>query len=1581
MSMTCKWVYKGHEFNSEIELDDFLIENKRFESTLGDMVFSLTSAQANVANILEEAHSESEDLRQKYKEWLESDKVTYSEDGEEAVEAPPYIGVNKYVSQFKDENGKRLVPEFIKEEYWKRRFEDWKTGKFNDTEIEVFELSKDNLPNITDKKLANQLKDKMEFKWKMQAKIGTAIHNIPQICFEKVNNKYVIDLPEADLIQYIKDHTEQKNLKYLTDKVIKQGIEYAKSLRADLQNELGEDLLFYPEFGIAQDANTGVKLFGIIDLLVRDKNGIAHIVDYKTAIHSYNEFSLAKRMAYHYQMATYQRMLEKKGLNVYGGNLMVAPIKIEGFKKDEDIYTYSGISYASTYTKLSTTNQKVWDSIDEFMPSSFNPIVSAEEAGKNISEVMSHWCPNYQANKTYDEKATINKLKKMGLLTPNENGVYTFRKYQKGETPITASSEAEFVTKVTKYLQSLPAARLRFTQEIKNTMKQAIKNGIDNVDFYAPTYIDKDAEVTWIKSILSPYCNSNWQIVDNQVTESYGVLMLKSNDGQLDLIRVSTSALDRQVVTDESKKTNVDRKYLTGQYVDDVVEKSKSNSLMVKGVQGNVELMETLLLLNNLTGIDGVTIGNISVVNPLEGNGMRMSNEELAYCFRVMNSYYSVGKNKFADGTIKFATKYELAWRTFNHILQQGEEHEWHDQYRNLREFKSSKSILDQAIDGSVDDKIKALQQLLVQLEGRNKPNKNISEKEVGRIHTKQSQLSNEYILLYNTSITAIADLKGINFRQQLEDHDKWLQSIFIWKEGVSGTYLDNPGNLDSETLNLITKLVTEAYQNTRDDMQRNRATVMKYVENIKKAHNFGFLEENTVGNQVNLYKDLYKQTADGNLLFKNLNEVHIQEDREFLRYALDIINHNRFPQKTQEQLDAMRDSGAIEYYQVPLAIGDLDSIASTNGMLSMFKAKLSYLLPSKAWKLARQKAEGIFNSEEDLDRQKSELMFSMTNMFDKGENPETRISKIKELGVEKLEKNLETLLLKHMFAYSVQQNMDEVFPLIKASMINLTIQGAMRNKVYGNDISYMSDYIRNKVQNQQIVNEKSAKWLKTANKIKQAASTMTLAFSPVQALYQPLQGLWQDISLMIRKPDGTNAFTFSHFQKALRMVYSDLSQYSDEPTLFQLVNETYGMNDMDMNTYTDRISTAKKGIWNWDNFMYKFASRPDYYNRSTIFACQMMGDGCLEAHTVKNGKLVYDWTKDKRFDKFAANPNLITKDIEYNKQKALYYTIAQQFVTEHAKNSDGTLFELNMSKPMALPRAYTNKQAESMKSLADDIYGYYSHEKKSLVQATALGSMWLQFKTYWSGKKNQYLGAGGVKLRGKWEQKEENGQKYYYQTDENGNILFDEAPLTEEQLKEKGMSPIAPVMVWKGQWQEGIILTLYKLSKAMYDSKSIAKGFQTIWNTEDSNLKTAYRSNMKQFLYDLIMFALVGSILGVLLGDWLDELKKDNKKNRDFVEGLKVAAANIAVMSVKNSFLDLNFIDSVGTPIGQWTPFAFDWGSRTFSNWWNVAMGDEDFWDGVVKSFGGLKQIKPVLDTIKPDMFRTKSEGGTFGE
>jgi hypothetical protein len=40
----------------------------------------------------------------------------------------------------------------------------------------------------------------------------------------------------------------------------------------------------------------------------------------------------------------------------------------------------------------------------------------------------------------------------------------------------------------------------------------------------------------------------------------------------------------------------------------------------------------------------------------------------------------------------------------------------------------------------------------------------------------------------------------------------------------------------------------------------------------------------------------------------------------------------------------------------------------------------------------------------------------------------------------------------------------------------------------------------------------------------------------------------------------------------------------------------------MDMNTYIDKIKSDQGGVWNITNFLFKFASRPDYYNRLTIF-------------------------------------------------------------------------------------------------------------------------------------------------------------------------------------------------------------------------------------------------------------------------------------------------------------------------------------------------------------------------------------------
>ena len=38
--MACRYFYNGHKFDSEIELDDFLLANGKLVSKLGDIVFS-----------------------------------------------------------------------------------------------------------------------------------------------------------------------------------------------------------------------------------------------------------------------------------------------------------------------------------------------------------------------------------------------------------------------------------------------------------------------------------------------------------------------------------------------------------------------------------------------------------------------------------------------------------------------------------------------------------------------------------------------------------------------------------------------------------------------------------------------------------------------------------------------------------------------------------------------------------------------------------------------------------------------------------------------------------------------------------------------------------------------------------------------------------------------------------------------------------------------------------------------------------------------------------------------------------------------------------------------------------------------------------------------------------------------------------------------------------------------------------------------------------------------------------------------------------------------------------------------------
>lgn len=1605
--MSCIYLLDGHQFNSELELDDFLLAKNYLRKELGDIVFQVTTHQANTMRILEQESQKAKQLESEF-EYARNHRESGEERDSYKFRAP-YIGVNKFLSGFTTEDGSLLYPEFIPENYWgendrsQGRFGDWAKGQYTDDELELFVQTegwdKNNPLKVSDVRQQDRLRALIENKWEHQALIGDAMHSVLEFYFTRVKNPDGTDkLDENGNYIYNKDllktdtsfkttfrqmlSREKYNRKdgsnigfdeLMNDAQFEQALTCCKELESNLISKYGSEALFFPEFKITGKVEipreNGIDtLMGIVDLLVIDKNGLPQIIDYKTSIHPRDQFSKAKILGYTYQVLTYGRLLAKAGLDIADSDYLICPIHIADFQYiNDDEYQYSGFNFTSSIfenLRDQATDENKNTKLNEVIDYPYTVEVSTDDLLQNVNDTLTKWFPSYSQYKTYEYEDAKKMCEDSNAFEPDETGKLNF--IPKGSStgkPIAsvdasiANAEDELVKKVMQWLKDRP----RFREKLVNNVKKSLKEGIEKGTSEGVKFTDKEGQ-DWFQKVMARYCNSNWEIKDGEQykpLEALGIITLfNKTTRQYNFVRISTQNLKRQFNFGKGSNTT-----LGGAFKSDLYFKSNPNSMMMQATYGNIELMESMLAINQMSHVFGnnACVGEIMVADPQLGVGIQAaSNKELLETFNEIEhcsqEKISIGNN-FKSGKIKMAAKVQIAKTMLSDIFQDGNG----EAYPEAAAFKSCKSLLDTAVDSdeSVEKKIEALEAVIRQLRTTDE-----GKSYLKGYTTNQDELMKDHVALYNQCLLAIAELKGIDFRQQLQDHSKWCETLMIHKGGLQGNMLDNPGNLSSETLNLVTKLVTEAYQNVRADIQKPAAEMRKLVEALKKEKNFGWLTENTVGNQSSLYMNMYDFKENGDVYYKDPwdeNSNLSKAEREFLKYVLPIINSNRGYNQVRD-----RD----KYFRIPLCDGSTSVVAAKDGLLASLKDKLKGWSPKEAYRRAKERAEGIFSDElQQSHNAKKNIddLFSMTNRFDYGEGPHR--DKIIARG--RFELNGETIFLKHAFAYSMKSRIDEVFPMIKASMINLTVQGFNQNEVdsegnlgFQNDLAYLRDYIKNKIKNESIIPEEYRPATEFINKIKQAASKLVLGLSPVQAIYQTIQGIWQDISLIIRKPDGTDAFTLSNMLQAAKIVYSDLKHLGDEPTLVEQFNRLYGVNDMDMNTYIDKIKTDQNGIFNFNNFLFKFASRPDYYNRMTIFVAKMINEGAYEAHSInKDGILEYDCTKDKRYKAFFDDDRSNME--EYNKAKMYYIAAAKQFEKENALNADGTPFKLDLSAKTKLPRAYTNLEAESMKALGDTLYGYYSHEKKSMIQSTLWGSLFMQFKTFWSGKKNQYLATGGVKLEGHWTpytEQDENGNevRYYYQKDGDGNILFNEPPVKEGDPNASDEQ----VVRWEGDWKEGIVSTMFTLCGAMKND-GIRDGWRSMWYNEDLNLRNAYRSNIKQLAYDTTMFLIVGNLLAAALAAGYDDLEKDSS-DKDFADALKLTACNIAIKSIKNSFLDFNFISSIGDPAVSWTPFAFEYFGKQVSNIYDTVMGDQNFWTGVSRSNSLFTQFKPVFHTIK---------------
>jgi len=360
-----------------------------------------------------------------------------------------------------------------------------------------------------------------------------------------------------------------------------------------------------------------------------------------------------------------------------------------------------------------------------------------------------------------------------GAFKKNDEGNYEYT-IQGLDKKFVANDPDKLFEKVKDWQQKNSTSVQRKARAIADIIKEAAENDrTDIAEQLSDLWIrsnEGNANPDWFQSYLSKYCNGNWEVITNDAMIEFGMIAFRNklNKKQIDFVKISNKSLNYlHYYEDEKKVKNNKRSNLTYAFESDVVEDSKSDSLMLKASNGNIELEEALVVINQMKdlfgeGFEEAAIGNIEIMSTTTGRGLSAKNDELVYCWKKLVGHSALQNNvqdNISNGTIKFASESQKAINDIQDAFTSPEENNHGFSIHNLKNyFKSALSDLDTACkDNDVDKKIKALTAIAQKLTEKDESLKEFVSDNKNRINKRS---------LYNEVLLGIAELRGIKFRQ-----------------------------------------------------------------------------------------------------------------------------------------------------------------------------------------------------------------------------------------------------------------------------------------------------------------------------------------------------------------------------------------------------------------------------------------------------------------------------------------------------------------------------------------------------------------------------------------------------------------------------------------------------------------------------------------------------------------------------------------------------------------------------------------------------------------------------------------------
>lgn len=1324
-----------------------------------------------------------------------------------------------------------------------------------------------------------------------------------------------------------------------------------KSFNDELLNFIqSSDLEFKDErSGIVTKAKDLTHIRGIADLLIVDDDGTVHIIDFKTAENTGvdGQDYLNKHKEYIAQLSTYAAILRQYGIPVgdmylvvfktdYLDNELGEHIRLTDINFDKVVRIPNSNPYVAEAEKFfwsapnikESTMVEVGNALNNFFPDT--PIA----ARLNARELDYNYMVKYgihPVNEDHPEYAKGNRFYfvKKKSITGLHKDEYVYGK-TKGElindkiNPDGTVTEAPYK----QYIAQVNAKKSRRFQDFAKELKYAMSShNLDDFEATIDSIAPKNNRV--LKHHFKRYILGGWKFKENELCNVNGIYLFEKGN------RLEIIVVDEEQAINKQYKFNGNTSIL-GSYIQD--SPLTDDRTVMKATYGNMMLMKACALLAldpNLT--QGCKVSCIKALNFHSARVFEENNERLINNWNLLSEQY----NQNNRGTKPLN---KLGYNTF------------------MKDTKALMEICDDYLEmlfldsGSTSNRAK-YKKLMDQRKSDKELTRESLIKLMHMLQRSDDSLKNINTISYDTDAgvaytyinRALLSLEGINIFQE-EDLGSILKGI-----NLAGINMRSFNESKSPLARQMGDLISRFNTGVRLEFIKEQYTWSKLIDAAFKEE--GFSE--ALGNDWSFFDSWFEKTPDGKIdpAFRLVRPEKFTQGpaaRKAYEHFLKTNAKYRWPNETDRQ----EAEGTDEYYEVPLMAGGFteqllhgDTVAAIRHKWNRFKDEsIDVILGGKEGKNVERTRQEIENI--DVDR--------LDNLLNK--DGADRASYIEANGVDYLEKNLDIVFLNILFSGIRTERSPLFCELFTGTLVAVDYMMSLSGLDVQAIRQAMTQFIASKLFLRDIRNPEEEALNGILSIVKSASAKIALGWNTRAFFREILTGQKKHLNRWIAGAENKNAFIKGTKKFFTRPEFLDYSEFVDSYVdvvariidnfsvfgFYSQLNSIYGMVEFSGQSMVDSSKVHQWTVLGIGSKSSVTSTAPDFLHRMAILGGHLRTIGAWDAYSQNSeGRVVYNMKADKQYEYWFKykDSNEISDILERRK-----FQQAKQHYEEALKSWNEAGYKLNYGD--LLPQALSPQETLSLKTYADEMYGNYDDETKSLVQKQTLGSLFFQYKTYGLAQFQLWFSNPGFT----------NTLTYNYVLDENNERLVEVKSQTQEEYEKYQDSRWIPEsQVTEEMWQlpgtryvkmlggdlfMGKAQTDYLLASHLF--KLSGEEFRELWESNPE-----YRVNLYLTLLDLLEFALIGLLLRLFWGT--DETPI---YHQDFIPRWTYGV-------LQGMSTDGPLIQTLSGIVGDGTPPVFGMVKNYIRTFNSIINGNQNLLYGLTNTLGATRELSNAFRSI----------------